>query len=320
MNPTVTAIRGAEDLASFATSAIVNALKALYNVAGAFNDFIDDHIEKLKASDSPLIASTGRVLEAAKYGFGLGYIGSTILIAAGQYLLGNTFAAIATVASAAVLSNPIAMTCGAIGALYYGWSALTDKERDQILERLAAGLVVGVELIRALVDFSIRKLKELLNPSQLEGAKKYIKEQASQFGKTLYDVTKQVTDLVREGAGRVGSAAGTAGDALADAAGRVGTTVKEGTIAAAEAVTRSAKRVGETVVEGVEAAGDAIKGGAERLGELADSATQRIVSRKPTPYVLTTVPYQAPPVRLNIATPSPAKGVEPVPPKGEGDQ
>lgn len=185
------------DIGKFAASTVVSAIRALYRVAGNLNEFLDEHIEKLKASDNPLIASTGRVLEAAKVGFGIGYIASTVLIAVGQYLLGNTFAAISTIATAAILTNPIAMTCAAIGAIYYGWNALTDKERAQILDHLAAGLSIGGELIRALVEFAIRKTKELLDPGQLELAKAYIKEQASHFGKSLYDVTGQLTDLVR---------------------------------------------------------------------------------------------------------------------------
>jgi hypothetical protein len=29
------------------------------------------------------------------------------------------------------------MTCAAIGAIYYGWGALSDVERDEILEKLS---------------------------------------------------------------------------------------------------------------------------------------------------------------------------------------
>ena len=155
-------------VAGFALSGMAQAIKALYHIVGEINEFIDDHIEKLKASDSPLIASTGRVLEAAKYGFGVGYMSSVAIIAVGQYLLGNTLAAAVTVATAATLTNPIAMTCAALGAIYYGWNALTDKERRQILESLSSGLAMGIELIRSLVEFVIRKSKDLMTSSQLE--------------------------------------------------------------------------------------------------------------------------------------------------------
>ena len=34
----------------------------------------------------------------------------------------------------------IAMTCAAIGAIYYGWSALSDVEREEMLDKLSKGL------------------------------------------------------------------------------------------------------------------------------------------------------------------------------------
>ena len=73
--------------ADFALSAMTQAIRGLYRMAGSINEFIDDHIEKLKASDSPLFASTGRGMEAATFGFGIGYISAVAIIAVGQYLL-----------------------------------------------------------------------------------------------------------------------------------------------------------------------------------------------------------------------------------------
>src|SRR3954466_12170657 len=70
---------------------IARAIKGLYGVAGDLGDFLDEHIQAMKGNENVVIARTGRVLEAAKYGFGLGYVSSTIIIAAGQMLLGNTF-------------------------------------------------------------------------------------------------------------------------------------------------------------------------------------------------------------------------------------
>lgn len=69
------------------------AIGALYGLASTLkgiNDFFDEHITGLKQSENHLIASTGRVLEGAKYGFGLGYIGTITILAAGQLLLGNS--------------------------------------------------------------------------------------------------------------------------------------------------------------------------------------------------------------------------------------
>lgn len=264
------ALSGLPSFGDFAASPIVSAIKAMYRAAGQFNDWLDEHIEELKRSDNPVIASTGRVLEGAKFGFGVGYVASTALIAVGQFLLGNTFAAVATVASAAVLSNPIAMTCAAIGAIYFGWKALTDKEREQILEHLAAGLALGVELIRAVVEFAIRRSRELLDSSQLETAKTFIKAQAEAFGRTLYDVTKQLGDLASDSA-----------EAIAEKAGQ-----------AAVAIKGAAGKVGDAVAGGASSAQEAIGTGVARLRELASDAGKSL-KRAAGPPVLTTVPWES---------------------------
>jgi hypothetical protein len=257
MNSGTSLVGGSALLPGFAASAMVTAIRVLYRVAGEINEFIDDHIDALKRSDSPLIASTGRVLEAAKFGFGLGYASSVVLIAVGQYLLGNTLGAVATVASAAVLSNPIAMTCGAMGAIYYGWHALNDKERAQLLERLSGGLAVGVELIRSLIDFVIRKSREVLTSSQLEEAKRFIKDQAALFGKTLYEVTGKLGDLVRDGVDKIG-----------------------------EALDVASEKAGDVLKHGADKTGEVLSDAKESIGELTDRARQRIgrsESVPPTP-------------------------------------
>ena len=132
-----------------ALSVIAQAIKALYGAAEDINEFLDKHIVEMKDSENPTIARTGRVLEMAKYGFGIGYITPVIVIAVGQLLLGNPLSAAVTVVTAATFTNPIAMTCAAIGAIYYGWGALTEVERSEILEKLSNGLEVGIELIKS---------------------------------------------------------------------------------------------------------------------------------------------------------------------------
>lgn len=195
--------------------------KAAAETAQDINGFLDRHIADLKQSDNPTIASTGRVLEAAKFGFGLGYMSSVAIIVTGQLLLGNGLAAAGTVAAGVTLTNPIAMTCAAVGAIYYGWDALTDKERAAILDRLSAGLEMGVELIKSLLDFVVRKTKEFLSSKQLAEFKDFIKTQAAQFGKTLYDVTHAVGDLVKGAAEKAGDLAKKTADLASDAAGKV---------------------------------------------------------------------------------------------------
>ena len=141
---TVTTVMGAGSL-------LDAAIRQIYRAGADANAWVDGHIKELKQSDVPGIARTGRVLEAAKQGFALGYMTSVVVIAAGQFLLGNTGAALMSMASAAVLANPVAMTCAAVGAIFYGWAALSKAEQDELLGSLAEGLELGKELIKAIV-------------------------------------------------------------------------------------------------------------------------------------------------------------------------
>ena len=243
--------------AGFGFSVMTQAIKVLYRVVGDINTFIDEHLEALKVSDNPLVASTGRVLQAAKYGFGLGYISSVSIIAVGQYLLGNTLAAVATVATAAALSNPVAMTCAALGAIYYGWNALSEKEREQLLAKLSGGLSIGVELLRSLVEFVIRKSRDLMTPGQLDAFKEYVKTQAALFGKSLFDVTRRVGDLIKdgadkggellkEGAAKASETAGQAADAIGAAAKGLYDSVGDAGAKVATSIKQAKRRMGNT--------------------------------------------------------------------------
>jgi hypothetical protein len=175
---------------------ITAAIAAMYSIGKNINDFMDEHIENMKSSEDPVIASTGRVLGGAKFGFGLGYLSSVAIIAVGQVILGNTLAAVTTVGSAAILTNPIAMTCGAIGAIYYGWKALTNQEKERILDKITTGLEIGVELIKSLIDFVTKTMTDLFDPKHLAKLKEFVKTQAQQFGKSLYSITKTMSDGV----------------------------------------------------------------------------------------------------------------------------
>lgn len=155
---------------------ITKAVSALYGVATDLDDFMNRHIREMQSSDNLTIATTGAILEKAKFGFGLYYMSSVAIIAVGQFLLGNTFSAVVTVATAATLSNPIAMTCGAVGAIVYGWSALNDVQRNSILELLATGLEIGVELIKSIISFVISAAKALFSSQTLKDLKHFISE------------------------------------------------------------------------------------------------------------------------------------------------
>ena len=196
---------------------IVDAIKALYGVTSGINTFIDDHLKKLKEHANETISATGRVLESAKAGFGIGYITPLVLTATGQLLLGNNLAAISTVASGLAFSNPLAMTCAAIGAIYYGWQALTEDEKNAILNRLTQAFEVGAELIKSMISYVITSLSSIFSKENFAELKNFIASAAENFDKTLADITRDLKDKFFEVFNRVG-------DAINDAS----TTVKEG--------------------------------------------------------------------------------------------
>lgn len=185
-------------VAGFALSGMAQAIGGLYGVVGEASIWMDKHIKDMQASDNVTISRTGKVLEGAKYGFGLGYIAPITVIAVGQFLLGNTLAAAATIGTTATLTNPIAMTCAAVGAIYFGWNALPDDERADALDKLSNGLEIGIELIKSIIRYVIDGLSNLMNSKHLAEFKEFISEGAKRFGKTLYDVTHEVTDKLSQ--------------------------------------------------------------------------------------------------------------------------
>lgn len=197
-NPVIGGAMVGAEVISIASTVMVTGIKTLYGISKGINDFIDEHIEQMKLSENLTVSQSGRVLEMAKFGFGIGYITPVVVIATGQLILGNSLSAITTVATAATLSNPIAMTCAAVGAIYYGWSALSDQEKNELIEKLSRGLEIGRELIKAMISFVIDKTKELLDKSMnlLRDLKNYTGSAAVVFGKKLYDVTGKVKDII----------------------------------------------------------------------------------------------------------------------------
>ena len=146
---------------------IVTAISVLYGFVYTIDQGIDQLLEKMKQSANSTVSRTANIIEGAKYGFGIGYATPVIVIAVGQLILGNPFSALLTVGSAALMVNPIAMTCGAIGAIYYGWQALDDEEKkNAILNRLMEAFEVGAELIKAIIGFVFTKSKDGLHPLQ----------------------------------------------------------------------------------------------------------------------------------------------------------
>ncbi len=218
MTSGVIAVAAATQVIGEGAGLIARAIAALYCATGDLNEFLDRHIGDLKGNDNPVISRTGRVLEAVKAGFGIGYLSSTIVIAAGQFLLGNPLGAAATIVTSATLSNPIAMTCAAVGAVFYGWNALSDRERNELLERLSQGLATGVELVKSVLRFLVEKTNELLSPNNIEEIKRFIAEGAAAFGRTLGDVTHRIADVVGDTLGTARKKAGSALGKTADVA------------------------------------------------------------------------------------------------------
>ena len=119
---------------------IVEAIRLLYGTAKTINDFIDEQIDVMKSSAKEAVQVCGKILEGVKYGFGIGYATSIVAITIGHLLMGNPLQVVTTLTTGATgvaaFTNPIAMTCAAIGAIYYGWNALDEHEKETIIERV----------------------------------------------------------------------------------------------------------------------------------------------------------------------------------------
>ena len=203
----------------------------------ALNSFLNDHIRSMKDSDNPTISRTGRVFEMVKFGFGVGWGTGVAIIAAGQLILGNNILATTwTIATAPI--NPVALTCAAMGAVYYGWNALSDEERTEIVEKLSAGLEIGVAFINSIIQFMMDACKKVFSSENLDELKKMVGKCAAQFGKTLSSITHKLSDAVfdtytfikkksEDAYDATKEIAGHAYEAVADSAESVSTAIKE---------------------------------------------------------------------------------------------
>jgi phage-related minor tail protein len=115
------------------------------------------------------------------------------LIGVGQVLLGNPMT---TASAASVVTNPVAMTCAAVGAIYYGWSALNAAERDAAMALVGNAFGMGSELVRSIVTFALKLLRELA--SYARELKRWVAEGAAAYGGTLSDVTGAFSDRAWE--------------------------------------------------------------------------------------------------------------------------
>jgi methyl-accepting chemotaxis protein len=176
----------------------IDVIEKIYSVSGHINDFLDDHIQSMKNSENSTIYRVGTVMEGAKLGFGMGYLSSVTIMSVGQILLGNSLAAASTVATAATLSNPIAMTCAAVGAIYFGWNALKEEDKNEILSKLEKGLNIGREMIKSIINFVLELFKKFNDSKFIAEIKIHIQNIAGCFGRNLSDVTKQTIDKIKD--------------------------------------------------------------------------------------------------------------------------
>jgi hypothetical protein len=186
------------EMSKIPLSAAAAAVKGLYKTAKGIDDFFDTLIDSMKRSTSPAIERSGRVFEAAKLGFGFGYLSSATVVAAGQWLMGNQLAAGGVFVTSVTFSNPTVMTCAAMGAVVYGYWALNDEERDELLSGLSRGFSVGKEFIRAIIQFVIDFTKTLLDSDFMRQLKGWIRETAATFGNGLGYVTRRLRDRIAD--------------------------------------------------------------------------------------------------------------------------
>jgi hypothetical protein len=177
---------------AFALSPITQGIATLYKFTGEIGASIDSLLSTMQKSANRTIAQAGKVIDAARYGFGIGYVTPIIIIAVGQLILGNPLAAATTVITSSV--NPVAMTCAALGAIYFGWRALDDGERNAIIERLRAAFEIGAELVKAIISFVLAKAKDLWGSELIADVKLFVSDAAHIFGRSLVDVTDSFKD------------------------------------------------------------------------------------------------------------------------------
>jgi hypothetical protein len=182
---------------------LYEGFKALYRVGADVNQFMNSHIEELKASETSSVARTGAILESAKVGFGIGYVTPAVVIVTGQLMMGNPLPAIGMGVVALLPTNPIALTCAAFGAVLWGWGALSKKEQEALLETVSEGLSIGIEFIRSVIRFVISKAKSLISEENREA----LRAQVAAAREQIKAMLRSVVDTVGEQAsGAVDSA------------------------------------------------------------------------------------------------------------------
>lgn len=201
------------------TNDLLSSVVATYGV-GAVDEseqqaFIQRHVSEMERSSNEAVARSGYILSRAQEGFGLGYKVPLSIIVMGQSMLGINLAT----ATPFIASNPAAFTAAALGAVYYGYQALSDEERDILHSKIGEALDFGIELIKTIARFSIDLMKSLLDPATLAQIKQFVAEIATAAGSSLYEVTGRLYDRVAGIAYSVGEVATSAGSYVGLTAG-----------------------------------------------------------------------------------------------------
>ena len=179
-------------------TALAAASHAVSGVAAAVkeaNDLTDSMIANLKANENLTINRVGRVLEGVKFGFLLGYVSPSILTAVGVCLTTGSLTT-ATGAGIALIANPVASVSAAVGAVFFGWKALSDREREDVINQVGDFLKVGVEQIKAVVEFAIKLMKDLFTADNIQEIKETVAEAAATVGRHISDITKSLGDKI----------------------------------------------------------------------------------------------------------------------------
>ena len=179
-------------------TALAAAGHAVSGVAAAVkeaNDLTDSMIANLKANENLTINRVGRVLEGVKFGFLLGYVSPSILTAVGVCLTTGSLT-MATGAGIALIANPVASVSAAVGAVFFGWKALSDREREDVINQVGDFLKVGVEQIKAVVEFAIKLMKDLFTADNIQEIKETVAEAAATVGRHISDITKSLGDKI----------------------------------------------------------------------------------------------------------------------------
>ena len=250
---------------------LILSLKAAHAAAGGVtsaaieaNDYVDSIIDHLKADENLTVNRVGRVLEGTKFGFLMGFVTPSILTATGVALTsGNLVAAVG--GGVATLANPIAGVCAAVGAVYFGWKALSDDERREVLAQVGDFLQVGAEQIKAVVKFALGLMTELMSADNFKEIKGMVAAAASAAGRHLSDITHSIKDKTFKAAKAISDTASN----VYEAAGSLGTS-------ASNVVQTGASQVAETAKSSVGVVAETAKTGAVGVSRAASKSGEKI--------------------------------------------